>query len=614
MASSMPARSLHVIRRVVEQRIKQMKLSDYVVQFLADLGVRHVFAVQGGAVAHLIDSTAKNPNIDYICVGHEQAGSIAVHGYAAKAQGFGCAFATTGPGIINMINGVSCLYYDSMPSIFIGGQVTTARYRAEELGVRQLGFQESPHADLMRPVTKYAATVTNSADIRYELEKAVHIAKEGRPGPVFLDICDDVQREDIDPEGLRAYMPVSKINGASRPLDQIAADVMEMIGSAERPMLVYGAGIRLANAADAAVRLGESLGIPMAQSWAALDLLPNDHPLNAGGFGVHSPRSGNFAVQNTDLLVAVGIRLSQHQTGTPFTTFARGAKKVVVDIDTAELGKFAKLDAPIDLPVHADAGEFLRSLSGQLDQQSVPDFSAWAARVADWRSRYPAHAEVRKATDAVDPHTFMQRLSAQAKEGDIILGDVGATLSWTFQSFALKQDQRLLTSFNNHTMGYALPAAIGASLANPDRTVISLNGDGGFMMNIQELGVAAKHNLPIRTIIMNNHGYGVIQQTQDDYFDSRYNGTTPDSGLMDPDLGKIAEGFGLPVVTIRNESEIDCGLSDLFSHNGPSFAVVEVDPTARIAPAVVGGRPIEDISPLLPRDEFESNMIVPPLS
>ena len=592
-----------------------MKLTDYVVQFLAEQGVGHVFVVQGGAVAHLIDSTEKNPNINYVCVGHEQAGSIAVHGYAAKENGFGCAMATTGPGIINLINGASCLFYDSMPSIFIGGQVTTARNRAKELGVRQLGFQESPHADLMRPVTKYAATVSDSAEIRYELEKAVHIAKEGRPGPVFLDICDDVQREDVDPDALRGFTPdvvTSSRNGGSGPLDAAAAEVMALIAQAERPVLTFGGGIRLAAATAAAVQFGEKMGIPMALSWAALDMLPGDHPLNAGGFGMHSARSDNFAVQNADLVIAIGIRLSQHQTGTPASTFARGAKKVVVDIDANELGKFAKLDAPIDLPVQSDAGDFLTCLT----HQPVPetDFSDWNGRIQRWRARYPACAESREPTTASDPYLFMGRLSEQAQEGDIVLGDVGATLSWMFQSFKVKKDQRLLTSFNNHTMGYALPAAIGASFANPGRTVISLNGDGGFLMNVQELGVAAKHNLPIRTIIMNNHGYGVIQQTQEDYFDARYNGTTPNTGLMDPDFGKIAEGFGLPVVTIGKPCEIDDGLSELFGHNGPSFAVVEIEPTARISPAVVGGRPIEDISPLLPRDEFESNMIVPPLS
>lgn len=592
-----------------------MKLSDYVVKFLADLGIGHVFVVQGGAVAHLIDSTAKNPDIDYICVGHEQAGSIAVHGYAAKEQGFGCAFATTGPGIINLINGVSCLYYDSMPSIFIGGQVTTARYRAKELGVRQLGFQESPHADLMRPVTKYAATVTDSADIRYELEKAIHIAKEGRPGPVFLDICDDVQRKDIDPDTLRSFTPDAKnLNDGRDSLDSVAAAVLEMIGKAERPIIAYGAGVRLAASVDAAVAFGEGTGIPMAMSWAALDLLPGDHRLNAGGFGVHSPRSGNFAVQNADLLIAIGIRLSQHQTGTPPESFGRGAKKVVVDIDANELGKFAALNAPIDMPIEADAGAFLAAMNRQLDNHSKTDFSDWSARVQGWRQRYPACAETRETKSAIDPYVFMRRLSSQAQEGDIVLGDVGATLSWMFQAFSVKKGQRLLTSFNNHTMGYAFPAAIGASLANPGRTVISLNGDGGFMMNMQELGVVAKHNLPVRTIILNNHGYGVIQQTQEDYFDSRYHATTPDSGLMDPDFGKIAEGFGLPVVAIRSEAEIEEGLTALFAHNGPSFAVVEIDPDARISPAVVGGRPIEDISPLLPRPEFESNMIVAPLS
>jgi acetolactate synthase-1/2/3 large subunit len=591
-----------------------MKLSDYVVGFLADLGIRHAFVIQGGAVAHIIDSMAANPEIDYVCVGHEQAGAIAVHGYAAKNGGFGCAAATTGPGIINLVNGMACLYYDSMPSIFLGGQVTTSRHRARELGIRQLGFQESPHCDLVAPVAKYAATVTDPATIRYHLEKAVYLAREGRPGPVFLDICDDVQRMDIDPTTLEGFIPPQDDAAAAKndAVDSQITELLRLLARAERPVLALGGGVKVAGARERAIAFAEKLGIPVLNSWASMDFLSYDHPLNAGGFGVHSPRFGNFTVQNCDLLIAVGIRLSQHQTGTPIDSFARGARKIVVDVDPAELSKFPKLGLNIDLPILADAAQFFESLECRQHDYPIIDLSAWRARVAEWKALYPADGGAVQAPEApLNPYVFMTALSAHAGDGDYVFGDVGATLSWMFQAFRTKGSQTLMTSFNNHTMGYALPAAIGAGLANPDQTIISLNGDGSVLMNIQELGTLANLKLSVKVIILNNHGYGVIQQTQEDYFESRYNGVTPASGLMDPDYSLIARGFGLKTIEIRRGADLEAGLSELFSDRSPAVCLVEIDPAARISPAVKNMRPIEDTAPFLPREELAGNMIVP---
>ena len=489
-----------------------MKVSDYIIEFVAGLGVRHCFVVQGGAVAHMIDSIGKRNDISYVCVGHEQAGAIAVHGYAARTGGFGCAIATTGPGIMNFVNGVACLYYDSYPSLFLGGQVTTSRYRAKELGVRQLGFQESPHADLLRPVTKYSNTVTDKSRVRFELEKAVYLAREGRPGPVFLDFCDDVQRAEIDPAALEAFVPPA--TEADQDLDAAVSRMFDLLRRAERPALILGGGLRLAGQGAAAVSFAERYGIPILTTWGGQDCVPHDHPLNAGGFGLHGPRVGNFVAQNADCVIGLGVRFTQHQTGSPANTFARGASKVVVDIDGAELGKFAALDMKIDLPVCADVGKFLTAVSRVKDRARLPKYVQWQARIDGWRKRYSIAAG--KSTNGIDPYAAMAALAEAAKPGDIVLGDVGATLSWMFQGWRVKKEQLLLTSFNNHTMGYALPAGIGAALANPGRTVWSLNGDGGIMMNIQELGVLAVHQLPVKVVVLNNHGYGVIQQTQED--------------------------------------------------------------------------------------------------
>lgn len=589
-----------------------MKVSDYIIDFVASLGVRHCYVVQGGAVAHMIDSIGARNDISYICVGHEQAGAIAAHGYAAQKDGFGCAIATTGPGIMNLVNGVACLHYDSYPSLFLGGQVTTARYKAKELGVRQLGFQESPHADLLRPVTKYSNTVTDKSRVRYELEKAVYYAREGRPGPVFLDFCDDVQRADIDPAKLESFVPPKA--KAGQDLGAAAQKLFELLGKAQRPALLLGGGLRIGGHGPAAVALGEKLGIPILTTWGAKDCLPHDHELNAGMFGLHGSRAGNFAVQNADCVIGLGVRFTQHQTGTPASTFARGATKVVVEIDPAELAKFPAIDMKIDLSVEADAGKFIEAVAKH-QASKLPDYAPWRKRIQEWRMRYAIKPGA--PAKGSNPYAAIAALSEVAKPGDIILGDVGATLSWMFQAWKVKQGQSLLTSFNNHTMGYAVPGGMGAALAlakdNRKQTVWSLNGDGGILMNIQELGVLAVHKLPVKVVILNNHGYGVIQQTQEDYFDSRYHATTPKTGLMDPDFVAMARSFGLPAMSIASQNDLQSGLAEFAKQSGPGLCLIEIDPVARIQPAVTGGRPIEEIAPALPAEEFASNMIVPPL-
>ena len=595
-----------------------MKVSDYIISVLVAHGVRHAFAVQGGAVAHLYDSIAKRDDIEYICSGHEQAAAIAVHGYAAKTGGFGCAMATTGPGVMNLINGIACLHYDSLPSIFLAGQVTTARYKAEELGVRQLGFQESPHSEMMRTVTKYSTTVTDKSRIRYELEKAIYLAKSGRPGPVFVDICDDVQREDINPDELESYTPETAAPGTANgaALDDSITKMLGMVGEAERPVMVLGGGVRIGGNGKKLTEFAERLGIPCLLTWGALDCLATDHPLNAGNFGLHGGRAANFTVQNSDLLIGVGARFTQHQTGTPASTFARDARKVVVDVDANELRKMDFLNVDIDVPINSEIGVFVDALGRSENRYPETDFTEWQGRVAAWKAQYKVGGDLPDPDEptGINPYVVIKALGEAASEGEFIFGDVGATLSWMFQAWNVKQGQSLVTSFNNHTMGYALPAAIGAAFANPGTASWSLNGDGGFLMNIQELGVLTRHNLPVKVILLNNHGYGVIQQTQEDYFESRYEGTTPASGLMDPDFITIAKGFGLKTMSVKSEDELASTLAEVAAHPGPCLCNIEVDVVARIRPAVVGGRPIEDTAPLLPRDEFLENMIVEPIA
>jgi acetolactate synthase-1/2/3 large subunit len=587
-----------------------VKVSDYIADFLAKAGVKHVFAVQGGAIAHVIDSVDKRDDMEIVCVGHEQGGAMAVHGYVTGDRRYGCAVATTGPGMINLVNGIASLYYDSLPGMFIGGQVTTGRFRAQELGVRQFGFQESPHADLARPVVKYAATVTRAADIRFEMEKAYHLSLAGRPGPVFLEVCDDVQREDIDPSKLRGFTPEpARLAELSSDVERVFA----MIRKAERPILIMGNGIRVAGSAGRAQEFAEMLDIPVALTWGGRDFLPCDHRLNVGPFGMHATRHGNFAVQNSDLVLAVGVRFTQHQTGTPASLFARDAQKIAVDVDEAEIAKCPKMGMPLALGIHSDAGKFIAAALNLRNRYSAPDTKAWQSRIAEWRGHYPiADNAEKKFSQGINPYRAMLALSKAAGPGDIVFGDVGATLSWMFQAWETKPGQSLLTSFNNHSMGYALPASIGAALASPGRSVWSLNGDGGVLMNIQELGMIARHKLPIRTVIFNNHGYGVIQQTQEDYLDSHYAASRADSGLIDADFAKVAEGFGVPAIRIAKPQDLDAGIAEAVRRRGPVLIEIEIAPDARIWPTTRTGRPIEESAPAMTAEELRRNMIVEP--
>ncbi len=589
-----------------------MKLSDYVARFLADAGIGHVFVVTGGAVAHLIDSVARHPGIDYVPALHEQTAAMAVDGYARMTGHMGAAMVTTGPGVTNLMTGIACLYYDSLPSIFIAGQVSTQRLSRNTPGVRQLGFQESPHIDMVRPIVKYAVLVEDAARIRYELEKAVYLANAGRPGPVFVDIPDDLQRQEIDPDALDSFTPPANVD-RSAEIDGQVEKLFDLIAEAERPVLVLGAGIRIAKQEAAARRLADKLGFPIGLTWAATDMYSSGHPLNIGGFGISATRRGNFAVQNADLVLSIGSRLDSHATGTPIAGFARGAKKIIVDIDAGELAKFAHQGMNVDLPIRADIRDFFAVMDRKLNRIRTRDLTPWLARIADWRRRYPAcPPEYEKQKGSVNPYAFLKTLSRETRPDEVMVMDTGANLIQTFQAYAVTQGQRLFSALNNSPMGYALAGSIGACFANCRRRVICIIGDGGLQANMQELATVAHHRLPIKIFLFNNHGYGIINQTQDDWLDSRYCATNSDAGVADPDYAKIARAYGLDAVTIRTHRAMARKIRAVLDHAGPILCNLELDPGQRIVPMVKAGRPIEDPQPLMDRDEFRANMIVAP--
>jgi len=590
-----------------------MKLSDYIADFLAREGIRHVFALTGGASAHLIDSVARHPRIEHICLQHEQADAMAADAYARVTGGLGAAMATSGPGATNLITGICCAFYDSVPVIYITGQVATFRLSGGT-GVRQMGFQETAVVDMCRPVTKYAAMLLDPRRIRFELEKACHIARTGRPGPVLLDIPDNLQRVDISPKQLKPFVPGLKDKSLPKPAKREIAECLALFHQARRPVIIPGWGIRLAHAEVDALRLIETLGFPVAPTWGAMDLLPSNHPQFVGGFGLHGTRYGNFTVQNADLILAVGTRLDTHMTGSPLSSFARQARHIIVDIDLAELRKFRTFGLKARLPIHADAKEFLVALNRHLKFYHGPDLSAWRSRIAHWKHSFPiCPAAYRKEKD-VNPYVFIKELSRVAPEGDTLFLDTGCTVAWTMQAFDFKRGQRIFHAFNNTPMGYALPASIGASIALGSRRITCITGDGGLQMNIQELATVVRHRLPIKLFLINNRGYSMIQQTQDQWLGSRYVASTVEGGLAFPDFIKVAKAYGWKTASIRRNSDIRRTVRQVFAARGPVFCDVDIAASRRVIPQVVFGRPIEDAHPLLERRHFLDNMDIPPIA
>jgi len=588
-----------------------MKLSDVIARFLAEQHIKHAFVVSGGASLHLIHSIAETPGTSYVCPQHEQAGAMAADGYARVSGGLGCAVATSGPGATNLITGICSAYYDSVPVLFLTGQVATFRAKGDT-GVRQIGFQETDTVDICRSITKYAVTISDPYSIRYELQKAVAIAKSGRPGPVLVDIPDDLQRMEIDTGNLIEYDLDPAPQRDAIP-DETVRACLEAVRKSRRPVLIYGWGIHLAKAETEARELARILGIPVALTWAAIDLFAHDDPLAIGGFGTHGVRYANFAVQNADLIISIGSRLDTKATGSPPSTFARDAKVVMVDIDPAEITKFGRLDRQIDLGISADAQIFLRAMSRVARGQRFPSFADWIQRIRDWKSRYPACLPEYAKDKRVNPYWFVKQLSALLCEGEVIFSDTGFAVAWMMQGFEFKAGQRFFHAFNNTPMGYGLPGSIGACFAKPGKRVILVTGDGSLQMSIYELVTVIRHRLPVKILLFNNRGHGMVRQTQDMWLKGNHYATSIEGGLAFPDFTAVASAYGFPTETLTLNEDIIPKLTQILKDDGPSFLNIEIDPKHQLIPQVKFGRPNEDADPPLDRAEFLSNMIVKPL-
>jgi len=582
-----------------------MKLSDYVIDFLVNEGVSHVFELAGGVITHLLDSIYSRHDLQCVPVHHEQAAAFAAEAYSRINGNLGLAMATSGPGALNLVTGIGSCYFDSVPCLFITGQVNTYEYKFGK-AVRQLGFQETDIVNVVKLLTKYAELVADAEQIRYHLEKAVYLARSGRPGPVLLDLPMNIQRARIEPEKLKGFSnseEFKRIHAMSFCKTMEIDEVINLMSKAARPVILAGGGVRTAKATGELLSLVERTGIPVVTSLMGLDAISFDNPACFDMIGAYGNRYSNLILANCDFLLILGSRLDTRQTGTRPDTFARAAKKVHVDLDPAELNEKVK----VDVAINCDVKEFLAKINARLEGYVKADLTPWYELIKRYREKYPTLSQTNKAEN-IDPNRFMNFLSGYCSEGDIICVDVGQNQMWAAQSFRIKKKQRMLFSGGMGAMGFALPAALGAAKADPGARVVVIAGDGGIQVNIQELDTIVNHHLPVKIFVMNNRCLGMVRQFQDLYFGNRRQSTV--TGYSCPDLRKVATAYGMPSYKIDSLTTARDVVETVLKTEGPAFVEVKLEQNACVDPKLVVNRPIEDMSPHLDRTELKEIMLI----
>lgn len=595
-----------------------MKLSDYVFQFLARQGVKHVFMLPGGGAMHLDDSLGRCADLTYTCFLHEQALAIAAEAYAQNTNFPGVGLVTSGPGSTNAITGVAAAYIDSTPCMFISGQAKRSDLKKTS-GVRQMGSQEVDIVSMVSCITKYAVTILEPNEIRYHLEKAWHCAISGRMGPVWLDIPLDVQAATIDETTLAGFTPEPEIKDIAE-LQQTAAQIIQLLNLAKRPLILSGNGVKLAGAENMMVKFAEDNQIPVLLTWKVIDFMDYNHPLNFGSPGIMGCRTANFMVQNCDFLLIIGSRLEPSVTAFNHAGFGINAKKIMVDIDTAEIRKIAH----IDIPVVADAGDFLCTLIAKQPEIEIKGRGEWLAYCRRLKERYPVVLdEYHNSGDNINLYVFIDMLFQQLTADDVITPESsGAAGEVTYQAMRVKKGQKIKNAAGLGAMGFGLPYSIGACIANNGRRTILINGDGAFQLNIQELETVKRLKLPIKMFILDNSGYGSIMATQRNLFNSFYVGSEPGSGLTLPNVCAIAGTYSIRHEQAATHQELPDAIARTLRGNDPALCSVKVTQNHVTAPKVQAmktpdgsmvSKPLEDMWPYLDREEFLANMIDSPL-
>ncbi|MBU6338584.1 MAG: thiamine pyrophosphate-binding protein [Rickettsiales bacterium] len=595
--------------------MSKIKLSDYIAKELVKYGVEHVFMISGGGAMHLNDSLGKHEKLQYVCNHHEQASAIAAEGYARFAGKLPVINVTTGPGGVNALNGVFGQWTDSVPALYISGQVKheTTLDSVPNLNLRQLGDQEVDIIAMVKPITKYAEMVRDPKDIKRILHKAIYLATSGRPGPTWIDIPINIQGAMIDENDLNDAEIIVEENFSD--LEKQVDEIIANLKSAKRPVIVAGNGIRVSGTIADLEQLMTKVKIPFVNTFNGVDNIVSNHPLYMGRIGTIGQRAGNFTLQNADLVLFLGTRNNIRQVSYNWEMFARNAKKIIVDIDKAELNKPT---IKADIAINADLKNLLpllnKKINGEISKQE------WVEWCAFRRDKYhpSKNPEYKKSSGLINPYNFIQVLTSATKEGVTTIAGNGTACVALFQAGIVKKDQRIFWNSGDASMGYDLPAAIGACFANGKKDVICLAGDGSIMMNLQELQTVKHYNLPIKIFVLNNAGYSSIRQTQRNFFGEKLVACSTNSGVSTPDFAKIAAAFELPSMTIKSNDNLENEVKAALAKDGPLVCEVMLDHDYIFQPKLsseklpdgrIISKPLEDMYPFLPRDEFESNMI-----
>lgn len=595
-----------------------MRVSDIVTNFIYEkAGISDIFTVTGGGAMFLNDALACHENMNTICCHHEQAASMAAVAYA-KYKGNGCCYLTTGCGGTNAITSVLHAWQDNTPCIFISGQVKRSETsRNSTANIRQFGVQEADIIELVKPITKYAVMINDEKEILYHLEKALHLSKYGRPGPVWIDIPMDIQSSNVNDEDLILFE-----NGLDNSIKtecsiEDVEYIYDALKEAKRPILIAGQGIRLSNSIKEFKGFIEKHNIPFVCSRLGFDVLPTEHPLNIGRIGTKGMRSANFAVQNADLVIALGSRLSVSTTGHEYSYFAREAKLIVVDIDSDE---HKKNTVKIDKEINCD----LKVLLNKIQIDGKMNFMEWATTCKNWKEKYPVFQDEYNNTDnGINMYLFVEKLSKYLKEDSVVVTDAGSAVYVPAQGLKYTSPkQRYITSGGQAEMGFTVPGVIGACVARGSQEAVGITGDGSLQMNIQEFQTIVHHQYPIKLFVWNNNGYLSIRTTQNKFFDGRLIGTDSENGVSFPDLQKICNAYGLSYLKTDSIDNIDEIIQQTLNFDGPIVCEVMCDPNQLVIPNVSAKKldsgklvstPLEDMFPFLPREEFLSNMIVKPI-
>lgn len=573
-----------------------MKVSDHIANILSR-NTSIVFGGQGSSVIHLVDSIIQHKKLTFIPGQSEQGSSLAADAYYRTSGKIGVTLGTSGPGILNFLQGMACSYFDSIPSLYIAGAPVVSHLRKNK-NIRQIGFQEMEVQNMVKPITKYSCLIQNINEIDYEFNKAIDIAFNNRMGPVLIELPDDIQRLHMSKKK-KVYSFIKKKVYTKRNFK--TQKVLKYLQKSKRPLLILGSGIRLSNSTNLVKKFINKYNLPYSCSWGMADLFKSNDKLNAGSFGVAATRFGNFTLQKADLIVCVGARLGTQVVGGDPKKFSPNSRKILIDIDYNEF-KSQRLPK-IDIKINADVKDFMQAILSEKIEVKSKEIKEWVKNINKLKISYPVLVKKNYENKKfVDPYYFFENLSSNVKNNSIVIPDASANLIWTYQAFKIIKNINMFTAFNHSPMGYSIAASVGAYFGNKKKMITAIIGDGSVPMNVQELETIKNYNVNVKIFVINNKGYSLIKQTQETWLNSRYAGVDKSSGLSLPDNNKIAKSYGIKSIIIRNNNEVIKKLKKIYQTKGPLLIDVRIDPSSRVAPKIDYGKPLHDMSPRLPSE------------